>query len=414
MRKRREKGLTLKDIRMCAANGLAVLSIDRDLLEDLMIFERSPIGEYLSLRGFVVHKGGASFLRIGLLAGAVLKLENLDSRVAASIHGEPVVVEGFKSGKRSLVVERVSIRTIVKTKPYADYRYLKERALNGVETVTPEDLAVLCLVSSPKLLGLGAGGARQAVLGNHRSYLDKRLRRLTMSIPLIWKFGRVTSDRIKVVEKAISRYSEVSADVDGDPSKIVEMQSVDYPTIVLRAPRESIVDLDAVDLTLWFKGVRPRVTPDKMRELLSYASSRLHTWVLREGLDPRMRMFSVDYRARPSTALRLAMAMCRVRGCEDPSTFVDEALNLMEKAFDALLSEIAHRPTLVVKLRGLEKAVLRVLERYEPKGADPHMVAKELGLENVRSVELVLERLRSKGLVYCPKPGVYRVTPCSA
>ena len=411
MVKKRKDALTLRDIRLCIAKGFTIFSIDRELLEDLSLFLRASIGEYLCLRGFVVNRGRETFLRPGLFTDSLIKLEGLNNRVASSVWGEPVVVEGFKVDKKVLRVERISISSIVKRKPYASFAYLKEVLLDGVELSTPEDLVALCLISSPRLSNVGAGGARQAILGSYRSYLDRRLRRSTMSVSRIWKFGTVTCDRVRIVERAFSRYAEVSADIDGEVDRIIEIETVDFPTYVVRAPRESVVDVDAIDFTLWVKGIRPKLTPRKKEELLSYATSKLCSWLSRVGMDPRMRILSIDYSARPSTALRLAMAMCRARGCGDPEEFVDSAIILLEKAFDVILSELSRRPMGVVKLGNLEKSVLKVLERYEPEGATSLTVARELGVEDERSIVLVLERLRSRGLVYCPRPGVYRVVP---
>ncbi len=405
--------ITLRDIKTCLRMGYAFLSIDRELHEYLRNFVNAGLGEFMELKGFVLARGDRMYLRMGLGIHIEVELEGLDPRVAKAVVGEPVVIQGFKVGKRKFRVERIAIRSIVKARPYADFEYLKNVVLNGVELETPEELATLCLISSPRVATNLCGGARQAVLGNKRSYFDAKLRKLTISVRSVWKFGKVGLDRVSLIEKAFRRYAEVSADIDGGNNvvRIANIKLVDFPTVVKNAPRESTVDLDAIDYTLWVKGLRPRIGIDKLSNLLERISARLTQWLLKEGISSLPPALSIDFEARPSTVLRLAMALARVRGLEDPTLFISEAQGLVEKALEKLLEAFSKNPKSIVKLKDLEKAVLKTLERFEPMGASIHDLAKSMSIKNIDSLLEVLEKLRRKGLVYCPRPGVYRVTP---
>ena len=402
-----------KILRECVRRGYATLSIDRELSEFLREFTSSTIGEFLEVKGFLVVVKGRPYLRFGLGIDARIELEGIDRRLVSVLLGEPVVVHGFKVRKNVLRVEKISVATIVSAKPYADYAYLKSVVLDGVELETPEDAVALCLISSPKQLPLlSAGGARQAVLGSCRSYLDRKLRLLTMSSRCVWKFGGVELGDLELVEKAFRRYAEVSADVEAEsPLSVAETEMIDFPTIVSRAPRSPSSDFDAIDYTLWVKGIRPKIRPDAFKNLLETVSQELSRRIVSLGVDPGLKMFSVDYEARPSTVLRLAHAIARIHGSNDPSPFVSEALRLVEKSLDVFVTLIVSRPSKVIKVRDFEKAILRVLEKFEPRGATVEEVSRELSVKDVREVERVLEKLRRKGLVYCPRPGLYRVTP---
>ncbi len=402
---------TRRMLRSCLRNGYAVLSIDRELVEFFKQFVSSGIGEFLELRGFIVSRRGRLCLRFGLGINALIELDGLNPRLLPALLGEPVIIQGFKVGPRTLRVERVRISSIARSRPYADYRYLKSVVLDGVELETPDDVAVLCLVSSPRQTVLRlAGGARQAVLGRCRSYLDARLRRSTLSSPCVWKFGGVDLKRVSLVERSLERYAEVSADIDSEsPDAVAHLRIVDFPTIVSRAPRGYKSDFDAIDYTLWIKGLRPRIDPIEAMKELERISRSLCRRIASLGVDARMGLFSLDYEARPSTVLRLAHAIARIRGSEDPRPFISEALLLVERSLDAFVATISGKPTKIVKVRDLEKAILKALEKLEEASAEE--VARELSVQNVRVIENTLERLRRKGLVYCPRPGLYRVTP---
>ncbi len=409
---REKPPITRRAITQFVRQGYASLSIDRELLEYLKAFSHSRLGEFVELKGFVVLRDEGAFLKFGLGTMAMVKLAGLDERLASVLRGEPVVVQGFKIGRLAVKVEKVSVTSIVKLRPYADYRYLRDVALDGVELDTPEECAILCLISSPRPSPLVAGGARQAILGSKRSYFDRRLRSLTISSPCVWRFGKVALSRVEVVKKAFRRYAEVSANVDSEnASTVVSAEVVDFPSIVRNAPRESIVDFDAIDYTLWVKGLRPRLEPVRVRSVLEEVSKRLASWLITQGVDARLKLFSVDYEARPSTVLRIAFALARVEGRSDPLAFIDRALSLVEKSLGSLLEEVSANPRRVIRVRDVEKALLKVLEKFEPRGATALEVARELGVKNLKEVEQLLERLRARGLVYCPRPGIYRVTP---
>ncbi|HDI02039.1 MAG TPA: hypothetical protein ENF93_00180, partial [Ignisphaera sp.] len=204
--------LSKKDIVNAIRAGYLPFTLDRELIPMTREFFLASIGSSIDLKGFLIYssKREKAVLRpLPTNPYIEIVLEGLSPRVAKALHGEAVAITGIKIGKSSLRVDIVKQCSLVSKPPPVRYEYVKEFLLNGVELIVPEDLAVLAIISSPRFYATKRGGIHAALLGKGRSYVDTKLRRNTISIPCIWRYGRVDLNTyIKILEKKsiISKY----------------------------------------------------------------------------------------------------------------------------------------------------------------------------------------------------------------
>ena len=406
--------LTKRSIRVAMRFGILPFSIDRVGLDVLREFRGSALGSVVELRGFLVVRDGSAFLRvIPSSRESEILLRGVDQRLAAMLRGEPVEVVGVRESSRIVRVRSLRLRSFVEDPPPMRFSEFVERLLDGIETSTPRELAALTIVSSPRPSSRTCGGLWQVALGRDRSKLFKALSSASTPIPGIWRFSR----RSEPPSRERVRYVEVSLDIEAERDDAVARLDHDYPVIVAEASRSDRgVDLDLVDYTLYTKGFRPRVSdPTKTMRILVECSEWIRTWVERAGIPQHLlatTLLNPDYLGKPMSILRLAQALARAKWVSDPLQLIDEARNLIRRAIEEALTVLGEKPHRVARLRDLEIAVLRAVERLDRgEGARLEDIIEELRVRGIgaRVVEQVLEALRRKGFVYCPKPGVYRV-----
>ncbi len=401
--------LTLRDVRKACERGLLVLSIDRERLDEYRNFVTTPIGRLVEVTGFVVHLGTKTYLQVFAgVRSSRIELLGMDPRHGAALHGYPVKIVGRKIRSDAVAIEFVK-RCSIARKPPTSYEYVKNVLLDGFEVSKPEDLAVLSLVSSPRIVGVG--GLRKVVVGRGRSYLCTWFSKNTVSIPYVWRYRRTS----KPVER--SKVAELSLGIEcEDPNKVLDIHA-DYPVAVLRAsdPSQRSVDLDVVDYSVYLKGFTPRLAEPNLWRVVEDLADRIRRWVEASGIDLDLLstpMLSIDHLGKPSTVLRIAFSIARTRMIEIVDrSLLDQAYRMLIQALENIVEELRLRPRKFVKLRDLEIVVLRAIEELEhsyPHGVPENAVVEHLKL-NPSEVRNCLERLRARGFVYCPRPGTYRV-----
>ena len=406
--------LTKRSIRVARRFGVLPFSIDRVGLEILREFVKSPMGSEVELKGFLIHRDGSTLLRVVPSAREYeILLRGVDPRLANALRGEPVHIVGVRENSRIVRVKRLRLTNFVEEPPPMGFREFVDRLLDGVDLSTPRELAALTIVSSPRPSSRMCGGLWQATLGRGRSALFSALSSASIPIPRIWRFSR----RSEPPSRERVRYVEVSLDIEAERDEAVMSIDHDYPVIVLNASRRDRgVDLDLMDYTLYTKGFRPRLAdPSKAMSVLAECSEWIRTWVERSGIPQHLlatALLNPDYLGKPMSILRLALALARARWVSDPLPLVEEARNLIKRAVDEALTVLSEKPHRVARLRDLEVTVLRAVERLDRgEGARLEDIVEELRVRGMgaRIVEQILESLRRRGFVYCPRPGVYRV-----
>ena len=411
--------LRRRDVIKALKKGLAPLTLDAELIEDLKNFVSTPKGSRIVVRGILVLRHNAPKLRIlPMNIDTEVELVGMDLRTAEALYGEPMHVYGVKIGEYRLRVEDVKLRPLVRRPPPVSWEYVRDRVLNGIEVAVPEDLVVTPIASAPPLQAMGCkGGVSVALVGRGRSYLDKALRGSVISIPRVWSYRKVVAR--ESVER-FRRVAELSLNIETESEKHLARTRCDIPILIRSAQRrENVFDFDILDFAVYTKAMRPRSSnPIAIQSYVAKLAKRLATWIEVSDIPPIIvgtgRLLDLNAVGTPSSIIRLAMAMARARWVIDLEPFLDKAYTAITKAIESVIELFTSRPTKIVKLRDFEKEVLRVIEKLEPHhpdGVPVQAIAEELRLRSTALNDLyrALEVLRNRGYVYSPKPDRYRV-----
>ncbi len=421
--------ITKSDIRRALRQGHIPFTIDRPRVEELENFVSTPIGSYVEIHGIAINYPERRKLVLRpLLSNPYVEIEllNVGEELGSRLHGETVKIIGKKVGRCSIAVESIRRWALDAPPPPISFEYVKDMVLDGIELGIPEDLAALALVSSPRYEVIGLGGIHVTFIGKGYSYLDKRLRCNTISIPRFWRYGKTTaSSYVKgkmrsLASRSKSTYVEYSLNVQLEKNDILPELPVDYPIHVVRASREDVYpDFDVMDYSVYVKALRPSIgESDEVRRKLEDIAIWFEKWVQTLSLPPdvvgRGKLIDLDYLGKPASIIRIAQALARTAWSRDATPFIDRAKQLIAKALESIAEQFSTRPTRVMKLSELEALILKVIERLEAsyqRGVPLNAIIEELRVKGVgvRDVVQALDRLRLRGYVYCPIPEHYRV-----